>query len=181
MDNKNDIMKSVLKLMRAMRRCPKRPEHEFPPAVGRMLMTLNANDGASPAELCEYMDVRPSSMSELLGKMEEHDLIRRESNENDKRATKVFLSESGKEAVLRIEEKYREDNAKLTECFTEEEIAQFCELCDRLSAHLESLPGDGNKCRRGPHGPHGHCGPHGHHGHHGPHGSRSPERPEAGE
>lgn len=176
MDNKNDIMKSVLKLMRAMRRRPQRPEHEFPPAVGRMLMTLNANDGASPAELCEFMDVRPSSMSELLSKMEESKLISRVSNENDKRATKVFLSETGKESVLRIEEKFRADNAKLAACFTEEELAQFCELCDRLSAHLESLPEaeNGGSC-----GHHGHCGPHGPkghgpRGHHGPHGRGMP-------
>lgn len=180
MDNKNDIMKSVLKLMRAMRRRPQRPEHEFPPAVGRMLMTLNANDGASPAELCEYMDVRPSSMSELLSKMEESGLISRVSNENDKRATKVFLSETGRNSVISIEEKAREDNARLAACFTGEELAQFCELCDRLSNHLESLSGAENG---GHHGHPGHCGHHGPkgHGHHGPRGPRGPERPDTEE
>lgn len=178
MDNKNDIMKSVLKLMRAMRRRPQRPEHEFPPAVGRMLLTLNANDGASPAELCECMDVRPSSMSELLSKMEENGLVSRVSNENDKRATKVFLTETGKSSVLRMEDKYREDMAKFSACFMEEELVQFCELCDRLSAHLESLPED-EKGGCDHHGHHGHCGPHGHHGPkgHGPHGHHGMEKP----
>ena len=166
MEEKNDVMRSVLKLMRALRRHPMRPNHEFPPAVGRMLLTLQANDGASPAELCEVMDVRPSSMSELLARMEENGLVRRESNENDRRATRVFLSDTGKDSVLRMEEKYREDNAKLSACFTEEELAQFCALCDRLSAHVEGLPGE-VPC--GPHGPHGCHGNHKGHGHHGPH------------
>lgn len=152
-------MKSVLKLMRAMRRHPVRPEHEFPPAVGRMLLTLQANDGASPAELCEFMDVRPSSMSELLSRMEENGLIKRVGDENDRRATKVHLSETGEASVLAIEAKIREENAKLAACFSEEELVQFCTLCDRLSAHVESLPGTepcGHRCHHGHHGPHGH-------------------------
>ena len=169
MEKENDIMKSVLKLMRAMRRHPVRPEHEFPPAVGRTLMTLQNNDGASPAELCEYMDVRPSSMSELLSHMEEAGLVSRVSNENDRRATKVFLSETGKKAVDRMKEKFRTENEKLAACFTEEELVQFCALCDKLSAHVESLPAAAP------------CGPHGHHCHHGgPHGPHGPHRHHGG-
>ena len=168
MEEKNDITRSVLKLMRALRRHPMRPAQEVPPAVGRLLMMLQNNDGASPAELCEVMDVRPSSMSELLSRMEENGLVRRESNEADKRATRVFLSDAGKDSVQRMEEKYREENAKLAACFSEEELAQFCALCDRLSAHVESLPGEEICGPRGPHGCHGHHGPKG--GHHGPHG-----------
>ena len=169
MENKNDIMRSVLKLMRAMRRRPIPQEHEFSPAVGRMLLTLKANDGVSPAELCEFMDVRPSSMSELLAKMEENGLIRRASNENDKRATKVFLSETGTEAVNRIEADFAANAAKFSECFTEEEKVQFCALCDKLSAHLEELSAAEGENKRGGHCHHGPCGPH-HGPHHGPHG-----------
>ena len=166
MELKNDIMKSVLKLMRAMRRRPMHPDREVPPAVGRVLMTLQTKDGASPAELCEVMDVRPSSMSELLGRMEESGYITRTVNEADKRATKVFLNDSGKAVVERIESRFREDYERMTACFSEEELARFCELCDKLSAHLESLP-EAENCRphgcHGPHGPHGPCGPHKHH------------------
>lgn len=166
----NEIMPSVLKLMRAMRRRPMNTEHDFPPSVERMLITLNKNDGESPARLCELMDVRPSSMSELLSGMERHGLITREENEEDRRATRVFLSAEGKEAVQKIAEKAAENNAKLSECFTEEELAVFCELCDKLSAHLESLPKEG--CCGGHRGHRGHHGPHCHHGHFGPHGPR---------
>ena len=136
-ERSNDVTKSILKLMRAMRRRPVH-EHEFPPAIDRMLMTLREHDGAAPAELCEIMDVRPSSMSELLGRMEENALITRVNDETDRRATKVLLSEGGKDAVERIETRFHEENAKLATCFTEEEIAEFCTLCDKLSAHLES-------------------------------------------
>ncbi len=166
---KNDVTQCVLKLMRAMRR---RPMHEqkFPPAVGRMLITLREHDGAAPAELCEIMDVRPSSMSELLGRMEEHGLISRVSDDTDRRLTKVFLSDSGKDAVRSIETSFNEENAKLAACFTEEEAAEFCVLCDKLSAHLESdvFGEEREHCHHGHHGHHVHHGHHAHHG--GPHG-----------
>ena len=163
-----EVVKSVLKLMRAMRRRPMRPEHPFPPAFGRMLMTLKKNDGASPAELCEYMDVRPSSMSELLSRMEEAGLVRRTDSEEDRRATRIYLSEAGTEAADRLAESFEAENARFAACFTEEEKAQFCALCGKLSTHLESLPGgEGGPC--GHHGPHGHRGPHPHH-HGGRHG-----------
>ena len=44
MEKRYDVTKSVLKLMRAMRRRPMH-EMEFPPAVGRTLMTLREHDG----------------------------------------------------------------------------------------------------------------------------------------
>ena len=161
MENRYDVTKCVLKLMRAMRRRPMH-EQEFPPAIGRMLMTLREYDGAAPVELCEIADMRPSSMSELLGRMEEYALVTRVSDKTDRRATKVYLSEGGKEAVERIETRFNEENAKLSACFTEEEATEFCALCDKLSAHLESDAFGENR-------PHCHCG-HGHHGHHGHHG-----------
>ena len=162
-ENKTDVMGSVLKLMRAMRRHPVRPEHEFPPAVGRLLLALKSNDGASPAELCELMDVRPSSMSELLSKMEENGLVSRVTDETDRRATKVWLSESGKEATERMEAKFRAENEKLAACFSAEEAEQFRALCEKLSEYLEGLPE--KECHK-----HGSCDRHGHHGHHSPHG-----------
>ena len=172
MENKNELTRSVLKLMRAMRRRPMRPQQEFPPAVGRTLLTLRENDGASSAELCEIMDVRPSSMSELLGRMEEHGLVRRESSETDRRAVKVFLAEAGKASVEKIEARFREENEKLASCFSEAELTMFCSLCDRLSAHVEELAAAEPAQPCGPHhGMHhgGPCGPHGPHGCHGPH------------
>ena len=169
MENRNELTRSVLKLMRAMRRRPMRPEHEFPPAVGRMLLTLRENDGASPAELCEIMDVRPSSMSELLGRMEEHGLVRRESSETDKRATRVFLAEAGTASVEKIEARFREENEKLASCFSEAELTMFCSLCDRLSAHVEQMAvSEPERPCCGPHHGKHHGGPHGCHGPHKP-------------
>ena len=173
---KNDVMRSAFRLTRAMMRRPRNEERAFPPGEERMLMVLKKHSGKTSAELCEIFDIRPSSMSEKLSKMEARGLIIREENSEDKRAAKIVLSEFGEAAAAQIESRIESEKAAVTSCFTEEETEEFCRLCDKLSDHLnEMAAAAGNEhstdcAQEGPCGRHGHHGPHGHHGHGGPHG-----------
>lgn len=160
------VIESTFKLMRATRRRPPRGEHEFPPTVGHLLMILKDNDGASSGELCELLDIRPSSLSELLARVEGHGLIEKKDSAADKRITRTFLTEKGAEAVKQIEENRAKAEEEFSACFTEEEKEQFCALADKLAKHLEDTAPKGECCRH--HGP-GHHGDPGHCGHHGPH------------
>lgn len=143
MNRENDVILAVLKLARAMRRCPPDPgKNPFPPAVGRLLECIAENNNVSPRDLCEMLDVRPSSLSEMLGRSESEGLITRTVDEADRRIQRIFLSEKGREAVARMREAREADYEKKTACFTEEEKAQFCALSNRLSDHMESLAAD---------------------------------------
>ena len=136
----HDVILASLKLARAMRRCPpERGEAPFPPAVGRLLACAAENPGVSSRELCEMLDVRPSSLSEMLARAESEGWVTRTVDEDDRRIQRVALSEKGREIVTRMREAREADYARKTACFTEEEKAQFCALCNRLSEHLESL------------------------------------------
>lgn len=184
MENRIDVIKSALKLSRAMRRRPPRGDRKFPPPVARTLSVLADNDGATSRELCEILDVRPSSLSELLGKMEEHGLVIRRTSDEDKRAAQVLLTDEGKAAAAGLKEDMEKHASEFSACFTDEEAEQFCSLAAKLIAHLEATApeGEGGHCGHGRghgacHGPergfHGHHGPfpgpeRGFHGHHGP-------------
>ena len=163
----SDVILAFLKLSRAMRRCPPPPgPHPFPPAVGRLLECAAANPGVSSRELCEVLDLRPSSLSEILVRAEGEGLLSRTVDEKDRRVQRVALTEKGRAAVSDQEEARRRDAEKKTSCLSEEEKAQFCSLCSRLSEHIEMLaldlpegmmpppPGPGGPCR-----PDRHCGP----------------------
>ena len=171
----SNVIESTFKLMRATRRRPPRGEHEFPPTVSQLLTILKDNDGASSGELCEFLDIRPSSMSELLTRMENHGLLEKKDSETDKRITRAFLTKKGAEAAEKITENRIKAEDEFSACFTEEEKAQFCELAEKLAKHLEeTAPKPEGCCGHhgapgcGHHGPgFGHHGP-GHHGH-GPH------------
>ena len=161
----SDVILAFLKLSRAMRRCPPPPgPHPFPPAVGRLLECAAANPGVSSRELCEVLDLRPSSLSEILVRAESEGLLSRTVDENDRRVQRVSLTEKGRAAVSDQEEARRRDVEKKTSCLSEEEKAQFCSLCSRLSEHIEMLaldlpegmmpppPGPGGPCRPDRHG-----------------------------
>ena len=139
-EKNNDVLLAALKLSRAMRRCPPdRGRFPFPPAVSRLLTCVAANSNVSSRELCEMMDIRPSSLSELLARSEEEGWIIRTVDEEDRRIQRVSLSSKGQAAVQEMETVRQADLEKKTACLTEEEKIQFCILCDRLSVHLEKL------------------------------------------
>ena len=158
MNRENDVILAALKLSRAMRRCPPdRREFAFPPAAGRLLECVAANSGVSSRELCEMLDVRPSSLSEMLARAESEGWVTRAVDEDDRRIQRVDLSEKGREIITRMREAREADYARKTACFSEEEKAVFCALCNRLSDHMESLASDVPESMRRPPRP-GHPG-----------------------
>ena len=122
---------------------PPHPPHErlpHPPHVGRLLSVLSENDGPSSRELCELLDIRPSSLSELLARAENDELILRTTDPSDARVQRVSLTEKGRELAQEFESAHAEKLRQFSECFTDEEAATFIVLCDKLSAHLQGLP-----------------------------------------
>ena len=170
-DIRQKVIESAFGLARAMRRGPRPMQHDLPMPVERTLTVISENDGLSAGELCELLDMRPSSISELTDKMAERGLVEKRADEADKRVSRVFLTELGKAQAERISEVRSEALSSFSACFTDEEAAQFCELASKLAAHLKEAAGEGPQecgCHHGPHG-HGHgCGPHGHEHGHGP-------------
>ena len=147
----SDVILACLKLARAMRRCP--PEHReypFPPAVGRLLDCASKNPGVSSRELCEILDLRPSSLSEMLTRAETDGMVIRTVDKADRRIQRITLSEKGQRIIAELEAARDLDARKRTSCFTEEEKEQFCALCNRLSEHMEQLSLDLPEDRRLP-------------------------------
>ena len=75
----------------------------------------------------------------MLARADSDGWIFRTVDEEDRRIQRVDLSPKGKAYMEEMEKARREDLERKTACFTEEEKAQFCALCNRLSDHLESL------------------------------------------
>ena len=113
----HDVILASLKLARAMRRCPpERGEAPFPPAVGRLLACAAENPGVSSRELCELLDVRPSSLSEMLARAEADGLLTRTADEADKRVQRITLTEKGSRLISELKTARDEDARKKTSC-----------------------------------------------------------------
>lgn len=62
----------------------------------RVLAILRLEDGLSQRYLTEVLDLRPSSVAELLKKLETNGDITRKEDDNDKRTKLVYLTEAGR-------------------------------------------------------------------------------------
>lgn len=168
---RSELIFKLHRIERSMHRHPVHCGKKFH-GRGRLLSLLSENEGITSHELAELLDVRPSSLSEMMSKLTEEELIVRTADENDKRVSHISLSNKGKSLLSEIETEREENAERITACFSDEELEQFGALCDKLCAHLEELD---KGCDHGDFPPPPPFDPFGmppppHHGHHhGPH------------
>lgn len=127
----------------------------------RLLTLISQKNGASQRDLAEEMDVRPSSMAEMLSKLEAAGYITRTQDENDQRIMRIFLTKAGEDAVVQSSETVPDWSETLFSCLTAEEQAQMLALTEKLNTSLEAMD---RPCMPGGHHHGFHLGPFGRHG-----------------
>lgn len=139
---------------------------------GRILAFLKLKDGVRTRDLAYLLDLRVSSLNELLAKLERNGYITREPDPEDKRVMLVRLTEKG-----RSEEQNAPSPDGVFACLTEEERTRFSGCLAKLIAALESELGeaapDFEELRRRRHAFFSEGGCHGGHGPGGGHGGAS--------
>lgn len=135
-------------------------------AQRHVLAILRERGSLNQRELMGMLNVRSASLSELLGKLERHGLVRRERDEQDRRNFVISPTEAGNMAFSEHESERREQAEQVFAALDAEERASLAGLLEKLARSLEA-----DESARGCHaedGEHGH-GPHGHwkSGHHG--------------
>lgn len=71
----------------------------------RVLAMLAVEDGVVQSYLVEVLDLRPSSLAELLKKLELSGDITRQEDANDKRVKHIYLTEQGRQRATVLQEK----------------------------------------------------------------------------
>ena len=119
------------------------------PGQGRVLGILAERGNMSQQELLEILNVRPSSLSELLGKLEGAGCVTRVRGEDDRRSVTVSITEAGRELV-RSHTCRRESAAQaLFASLTEEEREELTRLLSKLAGAWEKATGRAGKKQPG--------------------------------
>lgn len=100
---------------------------------GRILAMLKIKDGITTKELSYLLEIRVSSLNEMLAKMEKNGYIRRQPSDEDKRVSVIYITEKG-----RGEMGEPTDRPSVFDCFSEEEKQIFIGYLDRLLEALEA-------------------------------------------
>lgn len=108
------------------------------PGQERLLRVLNRHSGKSQKELAEMIRVRPSSLSEVLKKLEEKSLLIKKQDENDRRFNAYFLTSEGKELAEQLILQRKNKGAEFFDVLTLEEQENLGKILENLSQNKKS-------------------------------------------
>lgn len=163
----NELYRALHRLNRQMYRAYHRGGHGrggVHRGQANLLLLILQNDGANQRDLAELLDVRPSSMTEMLARLEQSNLVVRKQDEKDQRVMHIFLTEEGKAVAEKIAESKDDVAGSFFSALADDEQEQLLSLINKLCAGLGAAEDScDDACHR--HGP-GHHGRHRHGLHH---------------
>ena len=98
-------------------------DHGVTAAQSGLLFVLGERDGVPMSEAAAALDLNPPGISGLVERMIAAKLIRRRADPEDGRVWRLWLTPAGRAALAQSKAGLAEINARLTDGFTEAEIA----------------------------------------------------------
>ena len=102
-----------------------------------VLNALWAQEGMTQSELSEALNRSPSTITKMVQRMEKAGFVDRRDDPKDERISRVYLTESGLNVRSAVEEIWHSFAAQAFEAFTEQELAHFHELLQRLYHNIK--------------------------------------------
>ncbi len=75
-------------------------EHGITQSIGYLLMNIDESEGTTVSEVASLLGLKATSLSRMLNNLNDQGLISRQTQTNDKRSVKIFLTQKGKEKRL---------------------------------------------------------------------------------
>ena len=97
-----------------------------------VLSVLNDEDGQALSVIGKKVFLDKPAMTGLADRMENDKLVERRRYPEDRRVIKLFLTKSGKDILKKYEHIVKETDDNLVKVFSEEELAIFRKMLDRI-------------------------------------------------
>lgn len=102
----------------------------------KILCYVRLHDGCLQKDLADWYNIKPATVSRLLNNMEEQGLLRRETPENNRRTTKVYITQKGSEKFEQFIQYRKQVDEIAFEGFSADERTVFMEHLDRMRSNL---------------------------------------------
>lgn len=142
----NKLMEGLHILMNLLRRKLHRQNTEekgklFSFGQYRVMGMLTDEKWMNQRDLCELLDIRPGSLSELLSKLEEAEMIERRPSKEDRRSLDLRLTKKGLQASLQAEEARKKAEVHLFDMLTMQEQETLFHLLQKAIVGLQAEVG----------------------------------------
>lgn len=106
-----------------------------------VLALVHSGTAATCAELSRNIGHNSGAMTRLIDQLEERDLLRRRSDDSDRRVTRLVLSAAGRRTVTELAARVVDLWNEILEDFDRAEIERLIATLNKLVARLESISG----------------------------------------
>lgn len=113
---------------------------ELAPSQARLLRVLGHHGGSSQKELAAFMRIRPASLSEVLSKLEQKALIKKEQDPADRRRNRYFLTSNGATLAEELQAERRNQGGAFFSSLSQAEQQQLWTLLTKLAQQEETTP-----------------------------------------
>jgi DNA-binding MarR family transcriptional regulator len=104
----------------------------------RILHYLSSHDGCIQRTIAENFDLEPATVTDILAVMEKAELVRRETDPDDRRALRVFLTKKGARIHTEVEEIFVAVEKECFRGFSRDEKQQTLRFLERIYDNLKS-------------------------------------------
>lgn len=139
MELEHAIMRRIMRIASLSRR---RPPHAHGVdghrcrGFGHILDLLTQNDGLRQQQIAELLDIRPQSASEAIANMEQAGLVRRETDEQDRRSSRIYITPEGQQRQAELLAHRVENARRVMAPLTEEEKKTLLQLLEKVTEAL---------------------------------------------
>lgn len=132
MDNKN--YEEALAIFKKLYYCGQHIRYKIDGATGRtrILRVLYDRGTLLQKDLQYYLNIKSGSLSDIIIKMEQEELLIRKKDKKDKRQIVISLTEKGQAEGLVFFEAFRKNLVKSLDCLSQEELVNFSKILEKL-------------------------------------------------
>lgn len=113
------------------------------PHVQCLLTMLKHPDGITSAELVKICDKDKAAVSRTVAELEKEGMISRQTRNGNLYRAQLFLTDSGKVAASRVENRIHLAVSKAGEGLTDEQRTAYCQALELIAANLQSIIDEG--------------------------------------
>lgn len=104
----------------------------IPDSYRTVIMFLDRRVGANQRDIAAFSNKTTAAVNQTVKEMISEGYIEKEIDENDRRYTRLFLTEKGREAASKVREMLHNSDEVITSVITPEKEAEMIELLDKI-------------------------------------------------
>ena len=114
--------------------------HGFYAGQDQVMLALNEEDGQTPGQLAGHLGVRPPTITKTINRLQAQGFLDKKASDIDARQAHVFLTETGRDAMLAIQKTLRKTEKQALRGLDKKDQKTLAKLLARIEANLSETP-----------------------------------------